>query len=90
MGIVWDQNTAIDIGRWSICGGDQLERFYCILFKQVKFVPVNCDKIYMLMLIPSGSFRMIMQGLCRCIVALCILREWHRLQNCSYGSGTTQ
>ena len=28
--IVWNQNNAIDIGRWSICGDGRLERFYCI------------------------------------------------------------
>ena len=27
--IVWDTNKAVNIGEWSICGGDQLERFYC-------------------------------------------------------------
>ena len=28
--IVWDPNKAIDIGEWLICGGGQLERYYCI------------------------------------------------------------
>ena len=28
--IIWDPNKAIDVGEWSICGGGQLERFYCI------------------------------------------------------------
>ena len=28
--IVRDLNKAIDIGEWSISGGDRLERFYCI------------------------------------------------------------
>ena len=28
--IVWDPNKAIDIGKWSICGGGLLERFYGI------------------------------------------------------------
>ena len=28
--IVWDPNNTIDVGRWSICGGGQLERFYSI------------------------------------------------------------
>ena len=28
--IVWGPNKAIDIGAWSICGGDQLERVHCI------------------------------------------------------------
>ena len=27
--IIWDPNKAIDIGRWSTCGGGRLERFYC-------------------------------------------------------------
>ena len=26
--IIWDSNKGIDIGEWSICGGDRLERFY--------------------------------------------------------------
>ena len=26
---VWDPNKAIDIRRWSICGGGRLERLYC-------------------------------------------------------------
>ena len=28
--VTWDPNKAIDIGTWSICGGERLERFYCI------------------------------------------------------------
>ena len=28
--IVWDPNETIDIGEWSICGGGQLDRFYCV------------------------------------------------------------
>ena len=27
--IVWDTNKAIDIWEWSICGGGELETFYC-------------------------------------------------------------
>ena len=27
--IVWDPNKANDKGEWSVCGGGQLERFYC-------------------------------------------------------------
>ena len=27
--ILWKPNKAIDIGEYSICGGGQLERFYC-------------------------------------------------------------
>ena len=27
---IWDPNNAIEIGEWSICGGGQLERCYCI------------------------------------------------------------
>ena len=29
--IVWDPNKASAIGEWSICGGGQLERFYCTI-----------------------------------------------------------
>ena len=28
--IVWDRNIEIDIGKWTICEGGQLERFDCI------------------------------------------------------------
>ena len=27
--VVWNPNKTISIGEWSICGGGQLERFYC-------------------------------------------------------------
>ena len=29
--IIWDTNKAIDVGEWPICGGGQLERFYCMV-----------------------------------------------------------
>ena len=31
IGDLWDSNKAIDIEKWSIYRGGQLERFYCIL-----------------------------------------------------------
>ena len=30
--IVWDRNKAIDIAKWSICGGGRLERF--VLYRE--------------------------------------------------------
>ena len=33
MGIAWGPNKGIDIEKWSICVGGQLERFYCILVR---------------------------------------------------------
>ena len=30
--IIWDPNNTIDIGEWSICGGGQIESFYCVLY----------------------------------------------------------
>ena len=32
--IIWDPNIVIVIGEWSICGGVQLERFYCTYMSQ--------------------------------------------------------
>ena len=30
--IIWYPTKAVGIGEWSICGGGELERFYCIYY----------------------------------------------------------
>ena len=39
--IVWDQNKAIDVVEWSICGAGRLERFYCICIHMHKSAPIE-------------------------------------------------
>ena len=43
--IVWDQNKAIDVGEWSICGGGWLERFY-----NMYIVPIYREIVCLLLL----------------------------------------
>ena len=43
LGTLWDPNEAIDIRMWSICGGGQLERFYCIyMYIYISRTKENC------------------------------------------------
>ena len=48
------------------------------------FMPsVNWTDLRWTLMVVMMMMMMMMEGLCRCIVVLHILKDWHRLQNCS-------